>query len=67
MKISCCGLLNALACSLDESYCAGAIGEKIYIWQVKRLCMYVCLYCIAGKFGWQLNLAVWQSASQLPN
>ena len=34
LKISCSGLVNALVCTPDQSYCAAAIGEKIHIWEV---------------------------------
>lgn len=34
LKIACAGLVRSLSCSPDGVYCAGAIGEKLYIWHV---------------------------------
>ena len=33
LKIACPGLIRALSCSPNGVYCAGAISEKIFIWQ----------------------------------
>ena len=34
MKMACPGLVRALAVTPDCVYCAGAIADKIHIWQV---------------------------------
>lgn len=33
-KISLPGLVSALACSPNGNFCAAAVAEKIYIWEV---------------------------------
>ena len=37
LKISCSGVLNAIACSPDQNYCVGAVEEKIHVWQVNNI------------------------------
>ena len=37
MKIACSGVVGALDCSADGTYCAAAIGEKIHIWEVYKV------------------------------
>ena len=34
MKIACPGVVRTLAATPDAVHCAGAIAEKIYVWQV---------------------------------
>ncbi len=36
MKISTVGLVGALACSPEGTYCAAAVSEKIHVWEVSR-------------------------------
>ena len=46
-------------------------GEIILQLKFSCTCIYTVYvtkkYCIAGKFGGELNLAVWRSILQLPN
>ena len=34
MRIACSGKVETLACTSDGMYCAAAIKQTIYIWQV---------------------------------
>ena len=42
LKIACPGLIRALSCSPNGVYCAGAISEKIFIWQES---VFFCCCC----------------------
>ena len=42
LRISCVGRVEALACTFDGVYCAGAVREKIYIWEVRKDAVATC-------------------------
>ena len=47
MRIACSGKVDAVACSLDGLYCAAAIKQTIYIWEVWFVCVCVCV-CVCA-------------------
>lgn len=46
LKIACPGLIRALSCSPNGVYCAGAISEKIFIWQESFFFVVVVIFCL---------------------
>ena len=58
-----CGQSPAPPEPLASALCSPVTAEGESLAAQTRTCMNAqpCLYCIAGKFGGKLNLAVWQS------